>query len=126
MSEQEPSRPRTRDDWRSLGPLLARRHAAGLPPMRDWTWRPIHMTSEWVALRFVGDLLFAPLGVAVYLRLHDGAIVNVGSACYVNGLFHSDDDAVAAFARFDVDADPELIEHHIRNLLEAHLEDLRR
>lgn len=91
--------------------------------MSAWAWRPIQRTSEWVRVAFVGDREKQPIGATVYLRLHDGAIVLVGSACYFYGLFDSDEDVVAAFAGFDSDADPELIEDHIHKvLLEAHLD----
>jgi hypothetical protein len=85
VREREANEPRwdasqSWEGWRALGPALAERYSAGLPPMPEWAWRPIGPAPGWVALEFVGPRMNAPIGAGVYLRKANGAILRIGSA----------------------------------------------
>jgi hypothetical protein len=102
---------RAGDPWEELpqwGNLLAKRYAAGLPPMRNWKWHRSDNLDDWVGLAFAGDRWEAPIGAAVYLRPADGAVVCIGSGSTTLGI-----DFASVIADLPSDAPAALIDAEI-------------
>jgi len=106
---------RSGDDWDELpqwGDLLAKRYAAGLPPMHDWAWYHPDDVEGWVGLKFTGDLWDMPFGAGAYLRPRDGAVVLIGSGAF-------DWDLVDVIAGLPPDAPPAVINAEIDRRFKA-------